>query len=66
MKRQGVGREAKAFSDLTGSHAFRPGLHKQTEDIETVILGERGQGRDSLRRFHISANIETFSECQGL
>jgi hypothetical protein len=34
-------------------------LYKQAENIEAVILGERGECRDGFYRFHISTNMET-------
>ncbi len=46
MKRQCVGGEAQLFRNLTRCHAFRPGLYKQAENVEAVILCERGQGRN--------------------
>lgn len=59
MKREGVRREAELFRDLAGGQSFRPGLYKQAENIEAVILGERGECRDGFYRFHISTNMET-------
>jgi hypothetical protein len=64
MECQRVGSEAEPFGDLAGRHAFRPGLYEHPKDCQTVFLGECSQRRDSVRRSHISTNIETFWECQ--
>ena len=48
MKCQRVGREAELFGDVAGGHAVRSGLDQQAEDVEPVVLSERGQGRDGI------------------
>jgi hypothetical protein len=42
VKGKRIRREAEFFGDVTGRHAFRAGLHKQAEDLQAVLLGERG------------------------
>jgi hypothetical protein len=65
MKRQRIGREVECFGNLAGRHAFGPGLHKQAEHVEAIVLGERGQGRDGICLFHISTIIESLTSRQG-
>jgi hypothetical protein len=50
--------EIEGFGNLTRSHALRPGLHKQPEHLEAVVLSKCRQGRYGIRFFHISTNIE--------
>ena len=61
MKRQRVRRELEGVGDAAGGHALRPGLHQQAEDIEAIVLGEGGQGRDGIGLFHISTNDDAKS-----
>lgn len=58
MKCEDTGRELKSVGDLACRHSLRPGLHQKTKDVETIILGKRGEGRDRIGLFHISGNIE--------
>jgi hypothetical protein len=48
----------------TRGHPLGPGLDKQAENIEAIILGECGQRRDDICLFHISTNIEMMEWCQ--
>ena len=32
---------------MTGRHALWSGLHQQAENIEAVVLGQSGQGREA-------------------
>jgi hypothetical protein len=58
MKSQRIRGKTKPLGDLSGGHAFWPGLYQQTEDFQAVFLRKRGQGRHSIHRFHISTIIE--------
>jgi hypothetical protein len=64
MKSQRIRGEAKFFGDLSGGHAFGPGLDQETEDFQAVFLSKRGQGRHGIDRFHISTIIELMSRGQ--
>ncbi len=64
MECQRVRGEVKPFGDLTGSHALRPGSYQQAKDFQAIFLSERGESRNGVRRFHISANIEAIFESQ--
>ena len=48
MKGQRIRREIERFRHPPGGEPVRPGLDQQAENIEAVILGERGQGRDGV------------------
>jgi hypothetical protein len=65
VKREHAGRDLESVGDLACRHSLRPGLHQEPKDVETAILGERGERRDSIRLFHISTNIEYSSGSQG-
>lgn len=64
MKRQGVWRHVERFRNLSGRQTFRSCLDQQTERVETALLRERGEGRNSLVLFHISILIEVSSRGQ--
>jgi hypothetical protein len=48
MKRERIGRELEFFGDLPGRKALGSGPNKKPVDIEATVLGEGGQGRDSV------------------
>ena len=48
VKRQRIRRETERCRDLPGRKTIRSRLHQQPEDIEAIVLGERGQGRDGV------------------
>jgi len=56
------GGKPERVGDLTGRHAVGPGLHQQTKNIQSIVLGERRQGRDGMVLFHISVFIEISSD----
>ena len=58
MKRQRVRGKVKLFRYMSGGHSVRARLYQQTENIETVVLGESGQCRHCVLCFHISIGIE--------
>jgi hypothetical protein len=37
-------------------------LDQEAENVETIVLGERGKSRDGIGLFHISTNIERFGK----
>ncbi len=43
VERQGCGRQAEAFPDLSRWNPVRPRFHQQPEDIEARLLGERAK-----------------------
>jgi len=59
-----VRREFQLGGDATGWHSVRPRLNQQAEHVETALLGERGQSRNSIKAFHISIDIEMFGRRQ--
>jgi hypothetical protein len=58
MKGQRIWSEAEGGSDRARRHSLGAGLHEQPEYVEPIILSESGQGRDDIRLFHISTNME--------
>jgi len=58
VKREHAGRELESVGDLACGHSVRPSLDQEPKDIETAILGKRGERRDSIRLFHISTKCE--------
>jgi len=59
MKSERVGSQVQFRRDLTGRQAFRAGLDQKAVGIKPVFLRECGQGRQDIRLFHISMDIET-------
>ncbi|WP_443589027.1 hypothetical protein [Acidocella sp.] len=59
VKREGIAWHAKPFGYLAGRQPVRPGLHKQTEDIQAGVLGKRRQSRNGLSLFHRSIILES-------
>ena len=64
MKRQCVGCEIESSGDCPRWHALGSGLHKQAKHVKAIILGKCGQGRDNIRFFHISVDIEMMGSGQ--
>jgi predicted MFS family arabinose efflux permease len=64
MKSQSVRGKPQRARNLTGRHAIRTGFDQQPENIQPVILGERGEGCDGIYLFHISTNMEVMDACQ--
>ena len=48
VERQRVRREAERARDRAGRHALVAGPHQQTEHVEAVVLGKRGQSRQGV------------------
>jgi len=65
MKRQRVRGEVELFGYMSGGHPVRTRLHKQTEYIETVVLGESSQSRHCVGLLHTSIDMEMFFASQG-
>ena len=54
MKGEGIRCDLEGGSDLARRHSFRSGLNQQADTSRTIVLGKRGQSRDSICSFHIS------------
>jgi hypothetical protein len=66
VKRKGVSGEPHRFCHTTGGHPLRSGLHKQAENIQTIVLSKRAQYRNGPVIFHISTVIELSERRQGI
>src|SRR5208282_4806778 len=64
MKSERIRRETKRSGDFARGHPLRSGLYQQTEYVETIVLGERGQSRNGVGVFHTSTNIEILAASQ--
>jgi hypothetical protein len=58
MERERVGRKVERGGHGPGRHPISSGLHKQPKHIKPIVLGERSQGGNSIRLFHISRIVE--------
>ncbi len=50
--------QAEAFSDRANRKPLRAGLDKETEDVETSILGKGRESCDDVHFIHISRDME--------
>lgn len=54
MERECGRRDAECLSDGAGGHSLLTCPNQQPKDVETTLLGQRGQYADCLYIFHIS------------
>jgi hypothetical protein len=66
MKGERIRSNPERRRNSTSGHPFRPGLHQQPKHVQTIVLRERSQCRNSVTLFHNSATIEITDRRQEL